>query len=207
MSKIEQWPARLTAELVAQKLGCTVEGCMCSPGAACSDRWASRPPTEQNTTPTSTWNAWPTTNPGSPGCRTRLSNISGKRTTRAASRAAAPRPGPVRNDGGTMIRQLHPTPVMLLKGCRLPLCKISAIRIMSRRLKRVSSEWFHLRSGTLMAADVSPASCGSSARRDSRRIRVYHGCKQIRRPVRATLFGALVRYKWNKNHARELLAA
>jgi hypothetical protein len=87
---------------------------MCSPGAACSDRWASRPPTEQNTTPTSTWNAWPTMNPGSRGCRTRLSNISGKRTTRAASGAAAPRPGPVRNDRGTMIRQSHPTPVMML---------------------------------------------------------------------------------------------
>ncbi len=26
MSTIEQWPARLTAEQVAQKLGCTVEG-------------------------------------------------------------------------------------------------------------------------------------------------------------------------------------
>jgi len=41
-----------------------------------------------------------------------------------------------------------------------------------------------------MAADVSPVSCGSVARRDSKRIRIYHGCNQIRRPVRATLFGA-----------------
>ena len=106
-----------------------------------------------------------------------------------------------------MIRQPHPTPVMLLKGCRMPLCNISAISIMSRRIKRASSEWFHLRSGTPMAVDVSPESCGSLARRDSKRIRVYHACKQIHRPVRATLFGALVKYKWNKNHAKESLAA
>ena len=44
-----------------------------------------------------------------------------------------------------------------------------------------------------MAADVSPELCGSLARRDSKRIRIYHGCKQIRRPVRATLFGPLLK--------------
>jgi hypothetical protein len=44
-----------------------------------------------------------------------------------------------------------------------------------------------------MTADVSPESCGSLARRDSKRIRIYHGCKQIRRPVRATLFGAFLK--------------
>jgi hypothetical protein len=53
-----------------------------------------------------------------------------------------------------------------------------------------SSERLYLRSGTPMAADVSPESCGSLARRDSTPIRIYHGCKQIRRPIRATLFGA-----------------
>ena len=136
MSTIEQWPARLTAEQAAQKLGCTVEGVYVLTRRRLLRPLGKPPPTEQNITPTSTWNAWPTTNPGSPGCRTRLSNISGKRTTRAASRAAAPRPGPVRNDGGTVIRQPHPTPVMLLKGCRMPLRNISAIRIMSRRGKK-----------------------------------------------------------------------
>ena len=78
---------------------------------------------------------------------------------------------------------------------------LSTIRTMARRRKRVSSEWFHSRGGTPMAADVSPESCRSLARRDSKRISIYHGCKQIRRPVRAVLFNGGILLK-SKSHAR-----